>query len=249
VPARGPRPDAATLERLVPDALEAGDTTGADALRIHAERYEFAARHLGPGRLLDLACGTGYGTRILAERGQPELSLLGVDVSESAIAYAREHWQDERTRFEVSDALAFRPAERFDHIVSIETIEHLPDPEAFVAHLVGLLRPGGLLVASVPTTPSVDANPFHLHDFSEGSFRRLFRRHGLVEVDCLRQDQPYRLGAVLARSEVRMQQMRSNLLAWYLRHPASLFRRVWSTLRHGLKNKYLTVAWRSPKPS
>lgn len=238
-----------TLERLVPDALEAEGVTGADALRIGAERYVFASRHVLPGRLLDLACGVGYGTRILAERAHPELSLLGVDVSESAIGYAREHWQDDRTRFARSEALAFRPREPFDSIVSIETIEHVEDPAAFVAHLVGLLRPGGVLVASVPVTPSVDANPFHLHDFSERSFRRLFERHGLVEIDCLRQDQPYRLGAVLTRSEARMQQMRRNLPAWYLRHPAALARRAWSTLRHGLKNKYLTVAWHSPKPS
>ena len=114
---------------------------------------------------------------------------------------------------------------------------------------MSLLRPGGVLIASVPVTPSVDANPFHLHDFNERSFRRLFLRHGLVELDCLRQDQPYRLGAILTRSELRLRQMRSNLPSYYLRHPDALARRVWSTLRHGLKNKYLTVAWRSTKPS
>lgn len=241
--------DAETLERLVPDALESEGTTGADALRVGAERYAFAARHVTAGRLLDIACGVGYGTRILAERGGDDLRLVGVDVSESAIGYAREHCAGERTRFEVCDAMAFQDPEGFDGIVSIETIEHLAEPAAFVAHLVGQLRPGGRLIASVPVTPSVDANPFHLHDFSERSFRRLFEPHGLVEIDCLRQDQPYRLGAVLARSEVRMQQMRRNLPAYYLRHPDALARRVWSTLRHGLKNKYLTVAWRSTTPS
>jgi SAM-dependent methyltransferase len=241
--------DAESLERLVPDALEAGDVTGAEALRIGAERYAFAARYARAGRILDLACGVGYGTRILADRADPGATLLGVDVSEAAIAHAREHYAGERVAFETGDAMALRDPGGFDAIVSIETVEHLPDPTGFVARLVGLLRPGGVLVASVPVTPSVDANPFHLHDFTERSFRRLFLGHGLVEVDCLRQDQPYHPGAVLARSEVRMQQVRRNLPAYYLRHPDALARRIWSTLRFGFKNKYLTIAWRCPKPS
>lgn len=241
--------DAESLERLVPDALDPGDTTGAEALRIGAERYAFAAGHLRPGRVLDVACGVGYGTNILAADADSDLTLLGVDVSPGAIDYAQEHSASERIHFQVADAMTFRDPEPFDSIVSIETIEHLPDPAGFVAQLVTLLRPGGTLIASVPVTPSVDANPFHLHDFSERSFRGLFSRHGLVEIDCLRQDQPYRLGAILARSEVRMRTMRRNLPAYYLRHPDALVRRVWSTLRHGLKNKYLTVAWRYTKPS
>jgi SAM-dependent methyltransferase len=241
--------DADSLERLVPDALEGGETTGDEALRIGVERYAFAARYAHAGRLLDLACGAGYGARILADRADPDATILGVDLSEAAIGYARQHYAGDRLDFETGDAMSFRDPEGFDGIVSIETIEHLPDPPGFVARLVALLRPGGVLVASVPVTPSVDANPFHLHDFTERSFRRLFRRHGLVEVGCLRQDQPFRPGAVLTRSELRMRQVRGNLPAYYLRHPDALARRIWSTLRHGFKNKYLTVAWRCPTPS
>lgn len=241
--------DAESLERLVPDALEPGDVTGSEALRIGAERYAFAARHVARGRILDLACGVGYGSRILAEGADPAATLLGVDISAAAIAHACEHYADDRLRFEVGDAMALEDSRGFDGIVSIETIEHLPDPVGFVARLATLLRPGGTLVASVPVTPSVDANPFHLHDFTERSFRRLFLHHGLVEIDCLGQDQPYRPGAVLARSEVRMQQVRRNLPAYYLRRPDALARRIWSTLRFGFKNKYLTVVWRCSKPS
>jgi hypothetical protein len=51
---------------------------------------------------------------------------------------------------------------------------------------------------------------------------------------------------VLTRSEVRLESMRGNLPAWYLRHPGALLRRVGSTLRHGFVNRYLTVAWRLP---
>ena len=238
--------DADSLERLVPDELAPEDVTGGEALRISVERYEFAARHARDGRLLDLACGVGYGTRLLADRGAGRVAALGVDLDPEAIAYARRRYADARTRFETADAMGFADPEGFDTIVSIETIEHLPAPATFVARLVGLLRPGGVLVASVPVTPSVDANPHHLHDFSERSFRRLLAPPGLAERDALVQDQPYPLAAILSRREPRLRRVRRGLPAWYARHPDALLRRVIATLRHGFKNRYLTVAWQSP---
>jgi SAM-dependent methyltransferase len=238
--------DAGSLERLVPDELAPGDVTGGEALRISLERYEFAARYARAGRLLDIACGVGYGTRLLADHGAGRIEALGVDLSPEAIDYARARYGGERTRFLAADAMAFDDPARFDTIVSIETIEHLPHPADFVARLVRLLRPGGRLVASVPTTPSVDANPHHLHDFSARSFRRLLAPHGLAERAALVQEQPWRPAAVLSRSEPRLRSVRSGLPAWYATHPASLLRRITSTLRHGFANRYLTVAWQAP---
>ncbi len=238
--------DATSLERLVPDELRSGDVTGEEALRISLERYDFAAQHARPGRLLDLACGVGYGTRFLTDRAEQLTAALGVDLSESAVRYANERYANERTAFLSCDAMQFEDTVGFDTIVSIETIEHLPDPEGFVERLVGLLRPGGHLVGSVPITPSVDANPHHLHDFTDLSFRRLVGCHGLEVLDTLIQRQSFGLRAVLTRSEARLENMRRNLPAWYLRHPGALLRRMASTLRHGFVNRYLTIAWRLP---
>ncbi len=238
--------DADALERIVPDQVRPGDVTGEESLRLSVERYEFAARHVCGGRVLDIACGVGYGTRILADRAGGKLDALGVDLSEEAIAYAREHFGNDQVRFIACDAMRFDDPEGFDAIVSIETIEHLPDPVRFADRTVSLLRPGGLVVGSVPVTPSVDANPYHLHDFTQRSFRQLFARHGLMEVDAFRQDQPFKLRAVLTRSEARMKQIRRNLPGYYLSHPGSLLRRAHSILRYGFKNKYLTIVWRAP---
>jgi SAM-dependent methyltransferase len=239
-----PSPD--SLERLVPDELLPGDATGRETLALHVARYAFAARRLPAGRVLDLACGVGYGAEILARQGAARVSVLGVDASPAAIAYARERYAGDGIAFAVADAMSFADASGFDAIVSLETIEHLGDPAGFAARLVSLLRPGGLLVASGPTTPSVDLNPHHRHDFSESSFRRLFGGSGLVEQDSLRQVQPVSPGAVLRRREARMGELRRNLPAWYARHPDALLRRLAATLRYGFCNRYLTIAWRRP---
>jgi SAM-dependent methyltransferase len=233
-----------SLERLVPDRLAQQDATGLATLELHLTRYEFAARHLRPGRALDLACGVGYGTRLLADRAG--VRVVGVDLSPEAIEYARGRYGGEGVDFRVADAMRFEDAEGFDSIVSLETVEHLPDPAAFLAHAVSLLRPGGCFVASVPTTPSTDVNPHHRHDFSERSFRRAVAVHGLAEVDCLRQVQAVPLRALLGRHEARMSDVRSNLPAYYARHPRALLRRIATTLRHGLANHYITIAWQRP---
>lgn len=240
-------PASDSLERLVPDRLDAEDTTGQATLDLHLERYRFAAGLLRGGRVLDLACGVGYGSRLLAD-ARSDVQVLGVDLSETAVGYARERYAGDRVSFRCGDGVRFEDEQGFDTIVSLETVEHVPDPGALLQQLAGLLRPGGRLIASVPTTPSVDLNPHHRHDFSERSFRALLaqRAPGLSEVDALRQVQPVPLLSVLRRSEARMSDLRGNLLGYYLGHPAALLRRLIATLRFGFSNRYLTLVWERP---
>lgn len=238
--------DPDSLERLVPDALDPRDPAARATLRLHLERYDWAARVARPGRLLDLACGVGYGTDRLLARNPALGPALGVDVSAEAVAYARAHYGGGRARFVAAEALQFTDAEGFDTIVSLETIEHVEDPVALFAKLASLLRPGGMLVASVPTTPSVDLNPHHRHDFTEPVFLAYGARHGLVEVDRLRQVQRLALSQAWRGRRFRRERLRANLPGYYLAHPDALLRRVGATLRFGLANHYLTVAWRRP---
>jgi SAM-dependent methyltransferase len=168
-----------------------------------------------------------------------------VDLAPEAVAYASAHYAREGVEFTASDGLGFRDPVGFDTIVCLETLEHVPEPTLLVAHLAGLLRPGGVLVASAPTTPSTDVNLHHLHDFSEASFRRLFTDHGLSEEAALRQVQPYPIFATLTRREQRMSELRPGLVGYYLTHPRAALRRLAATLRFGFSNRYLTVAWRS----
>lgn len=231
--------DPDSLERLVPDEIVSGEATGQETLQLHLERYRFAAQHAREGRLLDIACGVGYGTALLAER--TGIDAVGVDISPDAVRYATERYSGPHARFEQGNAMAFADPEGFDTIVSLETIEHVENPVGLLSHLVTLLKPQGVLICSVPTTPSVDLNPHHLHDFSEQSFRLLLGRVNLSELAALEQIQPVNPVSIARRKETRMRGMRQNLAAYYASHPRSLWRRVSSTLRHGFSNKYLTV--------
>ena len=236
---------AVSLERLVPDNVRTDEVIGRETLLLHLARYEFAAGHVRPGRLLDIACGVGYGTRLLADQSVAISQAVGVDISDSAIEHARSRYGGGRVQFQQEDAMSFHDPDGFDTIVSLETIEHLPDPGLFLTHLVRQMRPGALLVGSVPVTPAMDANPYHLHDFTERSFRVLFRDRGLVEMACFRQAQPFHLTSLLGRTESRLKELRKNLLFYYLAHPVGLANRIWSTVRHGLKNHYMTIAWQN----
>jgi SAM-dependent methyltransferase len=235
-----------SLERIVPSELRPGEVSGVETLALHVARYDFAARFVQPGRLLDIACGSGYGTALLAD-AHPAVHCIGVDINEPAIEHATQAYARPNVRYVVMDAMHFGNeqdvGDRFDTIVSLETIEHLPNPVEFVARLATLLRPGGRIIASVPVTPSVDANPHHLTDFTESSIRKLFRAHLLVEIAHFRQVQPYDPLAILMRRELRSEDIRRCLIGYYLTHPTAILKRAVSTVRHGFANHYLTVAW------
>ena len=237
--------DFSSLERIVPDRTDEHGATGADTLKLHLQRYQFASRALVPGTILDIACGVGYGTRILAQ-APGIVSALGVDIDEPSVRYAESRYSNSMAKFLCADAMKFKPETGFDSIVSLETIEHVPDPVAFVHRLVSWLRPGGVLIGSVPVTLSTDANPHHASDFTERSFRRLGAGAGLRELYSFSQVQPYSPFALVRKTEGRPHGVRRGLAAYYLQHPAKLLGRGWTTIRYGFQNRYLTIAWGKP---
>jgi len=122
----------------------------------------------------------------------------------------------------------------------------VPDPRALLIHLVSLLKPNGILIGSVPITPSVDANPHHLTDFSAASFRDLGKTLRLLEVDALVQEQSYNPVSVLTGKEKRSTDIRRNLGAYYVANPGRFWARMYSTLCYGFNNRYLTVVRKKP---
>jgi SAM-dependent methyltransferase len=101
-------------------------------------------------RVLDAACGEGYGSALLARAAD---SVLGLDMSEQALAHARARYGDANNlRFERMDCtrLDVVPAASFDLIVSFETLEHVEAHEEMLDGFARLLAPGGLLLISTP---------------------------------------------------------------------------------------------------
>ena len=117
-----------SMERIVPDELQSG-TTGQETLAFHLERYAFASKHIQQGHVLDIACGVGYGTAFLAEQNDGINSITGVDISAGAIQYAKERYSHSKINFIAADAMLYKVDEKYDVIISLETIEHLPKPE------------------------------------------------------------------------------------------------------------------------
>lgn len=237
-------PSSVSIERLVPQHLDADDVTGLETFELHMERYRFAAGFVGDGPVLDCACGVGYGSAHLAE--STGACVTGVDIDQAAIDHARKFYAGDGLKFVCSEATAFQGGP-YATIVSLETIEHVPDPEAVIAHFRRMLCPGGVIVASVPVTPSKDVNPYHLHDFTSASYRALFTSRGFREIGSLPQIQPYQPLRILGGKEKRMSDMRPNLLGYYASHPAAALTRLRTTIVDGFCNKYLTCAWQLPE--
>jgi SAM-dependent methyltransferase len=100
---------------------------------------------------LDIACGTGYGTKMFHDAGAE--SVCGVDISPDAIAHAREHFGAPRAQSMEGDICEFGNENGADLICCFETIEHVLDPVAALRNLRRLLDPAGILVISSPNRP------------------------------------------------------------------------------------------------
>jgi SAM-dependent methyltransferase len=143
--------------------------------REHVARYEFASKYVANRRVLDLACGTGYGSKLLCDGGAAE--VVGGDISVAAVTFAhREHtYSGARYLALNAQALPFRDRS-FDVVVSFETIEHLPDFRAYLSEVHRVLNDDGVFIVSTPDKYCYrlfnlgESNPYHVHEFAKEEF-------------------------------------------------------------------------------
>lgn len=146
----------------------------------HWHRYHFAARLAAGRRVVDCACGEGYGAALLARHAR---SVTGADLSAEAIAHARLTYRDVAnlafveapcTRLPFAEAIA-------DLFVSFETVEHIHEQETFIEEIARVLAPDGVLLLSCPNRLEYSdrrgfANPFHLRELYREELHNLVRR-------------------------------------------------------------------------
>lgn len=179
--------DPGIVERLVPGLNRAWDGSS-PALRQHLLRYHLARAFVRPGmRVLDLACGAGYGSHLLQQAGA---EVVGVDRDAVVLGWARSRYPDVSFVCAQAEDLPFADAS-FDAAVVLETLEHLPDPAALLGHLRRLLRPPALLIVSTPVVPSRHLDPWHLHDLTEAGLVAMLHDAGFAVWDHLVQDATY----------------------------------------------------------
>ena len=170
-----------TGERTLPDVPEENYW-----FRRHLAVYEWIAARVHGRRVVDLACGEGYGSAVLARTAA---SVVGVDANPEAFAHATAKYTSDRVRFERNMVELWQGD--VDCVVFLQTIEHIPDPDAMLAHIRELIGPGGVAYVSTPNVLTLapkgaerSGNPWHVREYRPQEYRALCERH-FARVDLL----------------------------------------------------------------
>jgi SAM-dependent methyltransferase len=128
----------------------------------HLQRYRFAADYCRDKRVLDGACGTGYGSALLGEVAR---EVIGIDCCADTVAYAAQQYQAWNIQFQKQhvELTSFESAS-FDVVVSFETVEHTLCPKQHINEVARLLEPSsGIAILSIPNRWGL--TPYHFFDF------------------------------------------------------------------------------------
>ncbi len=161
-------------ERFLPDQMD-----GLTALE-HLHRYSFALQFALGRRVLDIACGEGYGTASIASVAA---HTIGVDIDPAAIEHAANKYRHDGVEFRLGEC-ANVPVENHavDLVVSFETLEHHDQHDAMMVEIKRVLSPTGLVLISTPDKREYSErtglrNPFHVKELYREEFEALLRKH------------------------------------------------------------------------
>ncbi len=160
-----------TGERVIPKLMSPKN----GMLLEHLFRYEFA-RGFCKGRVLDIACGVGYGSEILLDENPSITEYVGIDNCPESINYAIKQYSYPQTSYFLDDGLnenLHTIYGQFDTITSFETIEHFDGDTQFIQNLYNLLKPNGTLIISTPFGKGKShpcSNPYHVYQYTEEEF-------------------------------------------------------------------------------
>jgi SAM-dependent methyltransferase len=168
-----------TGERTLPDVPEENYW-----FQRHLVVYRWIAERVHGRRVVDLACGEGYGAAELAGTAR---SVVGVDANPEAFEHARAKYP--AARFERNMVEVWTGD--VDCVVFLQTIEHVQDPDAVLEHVKALIGPEGVAYVSTPNVLTLapkgaerSGNPWHVREYRPSEYRALCERH-FAHVDLL----------------------------------------------------------------
>jgi 2-polyprenyl-3-methyl-5-hydroxy-6-metoxy-1,4-benzoquinol methylase len=170
----GVPPLALTGERTLPDVPAENYW-----YRRHLAVYDWIAERVGGLRVIDMACGEGYGTAVLARRAA---EAVGVDANPEAHEHARLRYRAANLRFERGMIETFTAP--CDAVCFLQTIEHVADPDAVLERFKQLVGPGGVVFVTTPNLLTIappgaakSDNPWHVREYRASEFGALCRAH------------------------------------------------------------------------
>jgi len=144
----------------------------------HIHRYHEALKHINSGDIvLDIACGTGFGTDIIA--GKTSGKVIGGDIAAEAIEECKIRWKKSNLEFKVLDGTKLDfPDQYFNKIVSFETLEHTGQYHQMVAEFARVLKQDGQLILSTPnrevsSPDGIILNPYHIQEFTYEELKQI----------------------------------------------------------------------------
>ena len=157
---------------------------------VHLARYRFAVEFLraeGVKKVLDAACGVGYGTQFLAT-GLVDAAVLGVDIAPDAVARAQSRFPHPRATYLQDDCHTLAAAAvhgPFDALVSFETMEHLPRATEYLAACRARLRDEGRFIVSTPNRAESPDRQWahHFHEYMPTEFEATLKAAGFRDVE------------------------------------------------------------------
>lgn len=150
------------------------------------DRYRFCLNYIKEGDVcLDAACGSGYGSKIISQKAQ---RVIGMEISEHALEYAKAHYQNGKIEFKKADITLplDLPDNYFDIIVSVETVEHITNHDGMLSEFNRVLKPGGFIIITtvdhhVYTEKGGIKNKFHIGELTKKELLNLISRYFKLE--------------------------------------------------------------------
>jgi SAM-dependent methyltransferase/glycosyltransferase involved in cell wall biosynthesis len=162
-----------TGERIVPGAIDCEPTFAKKMYQEHIARYFFTKKWIKDKTVLDVGCGSGYGSQWMAKNGA--LRVKGFDISADSIDHAKLYYCYQNLSFEVASVLDFSSFSKYDVITCFELIEHVDEQQKVIQNLKKLLNDDGLLIISTPRKLENRRSIFHKEEFTKIKFEELLK--------------------------------------------------------------------------